>query len=221
MSSLRALPALLLAGTALVGACHTGVHEVELTFYDDGHGPHGFLCVDDGGVPLAHRAVTDGQLSLVVDLFRFDGSPACSAVALLEWCQAQPGGCPLLLDRRACLDVPLGFLDGGHETPITAVQTALAQLKGRLVMSSVPDEVVVVRVVATTATCAEVSAGGASFACSALVGCANSCAVSLADAGGEVELDLDIRAARCDEGTVGICASPDLTNVDGTCGGGA
>ncbi len=207
-------------GVAALGAsCGAQKKEVELTFYDDAAGPHGFTCHEnaDPDKLLVERVLRDGRLSLVVDFFQLDATPTCSGIALLEWCHANP--CPLLEGERACVDVPLDFLQDTGSAPVQAqVRRALAGVKGELVTGSAPDAIVLVRVVATTASCADVAAEGAAFDCSKLVGCANSCPVYLPEAGDDVQLDLDARPDQCDETTIRICAAPDLAHFQDSCG---
>jgi hypothetical protein len=217
-SAARALPCLL-ALSALPAACGTQKREVELVFYDDGKGPHGFTCHldSDPDTLLLERVATDKRLSLVVDFIQLDGSPICSGVALLEWCSAHP--CPLLVARRACFDVPLDFLaDAGAGTPkIQLLRAALDELKGQLVTGSAPEAIVLVRVVATTASCDDVEKRGAAFQCDKLVGCVVSCPVYLPDAGSTVQLDLDVTPEQCNETAIHLCAAPELANHKMTC----
>jgi hypothetical protein len=203
----------------LVGACGPRKKEVELTFYDDTAGPHGFTCRENGNPDklLVERVVRDGRLTLVVDFFQLDATPTCSGIALLEWCHVNP--CPLLTGKRSCVDVPLAFLeDAGNASPQTLVRRALAEVKGELVTASAPDAIVLVRVVATTASCADVAKEGVAFECSKLVGCANSCPVYLPEAGADVQLDLDANPGQCDETTIRVCSAPDLAHFQDNCG---
>ena len=206
----------LLVATALANAsCGERVVDVTLSFYDDGSGPHGFLCHDATHHGLANRIVGARKLSAVVDLFRLGGSPICSSVALSEWCSGH--SCALLLDRRVCFDLPIAFLE--HTEGVSAadqVRSGLAELKSRLVTSEPPAEVVLVRVVAMASTCADVSAHGAVLDCAKLVGCTKSCPVSLNEPG-TVQLDLDTPGGTCDERDVDICAAPTLTEAQGAC----
>lgn len=204
---------LLPAISVLAAACDERVHEVRLAFTDDGQGVRGFVCKEPGGGYLALRAVETGHASIVVDYIRLGGAPLCRPVKLLDWCRDH--GCPILKELRACLDLPAVPPDASIEPGHDPVGDALRSLQGSLVSPDAPEEPVLVRVVATARTCAEVEAGGVAFECESLIGCANSCPVFLPSVG-EVPLDLDVSSDQC-EAAVIVCASADLGDPDTSC----
>ncbi len=212
-----ALCAFLVGSTILAASCGDRVNDVTLTFYDDGSGPHGFLCTDANQQLLAQRISTERKLSAVVDLFRLGGSPICSSDAISAWCQAH--GCTRLAPSRVCFDLPLTFLESPPEVKGgERVRAGLAELQGKLVTAEAPAEVVLLRVVAIASSCTEVAASGGAFDCTKLVGCTKSCPVFLPEAG-NVQLDFDTPGGQCDLGAVVICAAPDLTETEGACPG--
>ncbi len=208
---------ILVGSTILAASCGDRVNDVSLSFYDDGSGPHGFLCTDANQQLLAQRISTEGKLSAVVDLFRLGGSPICSNVAISAWCQAH--SCTRLAPSRVCFDLPLTFLESPpRRRAPSGCEAGLAELKGKLVTAEAPAEVVILRVVAIASSCTEVAASSGAFDCTKLVGCTKSCPVFLPEAG-NVQLDFDTPGGQCDLGAVVTCAAPDLTETEGACPG--
>jgi hypothetical protein len=204
----------LAAGGLLLASCEERVRRVSLSFSDDGDGPRGFLCKESAGDDyLLTRALDGGRASLVVDFIRLGGFPLCRPIKLLDWCREN--GCEILGGKRACFDLPPLPSDAGEA--FEAAATAVSDLEGSTVTSSAPDEPVLVRVVAVAATCAEVEAGGLTFDCAKLMGCANSCPVYLPGVD-DVPLDLDVSGEQCEDAVV-VCASADLGSPAASCPG--
>jgi hypothetical protein len=167
----------------------------------------GFLCEDDGGVPLAARGFADGRLrfNLVVELIDLGGVPGCRGEELLAWCETphlradHAGRRALLL--RPSTSRPIR----GTCRPWSGTSTPSSR-PGRRSSATRRPAPVVVRAVATTEPCEALTAGGP-FASDALVGCAYSCPVQL-DLVDEVQLSLDTLSARCEREVVACANGP-------------
>lgn len=211
------------AGALAAGSC-ARVKAVTLAIEDDDNGPHGFLCVDDAGVPIAARVRdSDAGMAVVVDFFDFGASVVCKPFDLLEWCNGRDGGCPLLRSYRKCIPLQPVYDAGedlqGKDKLIAQVRATLRQLSDEhaQISGDAPDQVVMVRVTVLAESCAAATASAA-FDCTKLVGCATSCPELLSATEGEVTVSLAAPGVKCSESDVVICAHEDLTNLDPTCG---
>jgi hypothetical protein len=211
------------AGALAAGACGERVKDVTVAIEDDDAGPHGFLCVDDAGVPLAARVLDeDAGMAVVVDFFDFGASVVCKPFDLLQWCNTRDGGCPLLLPYRKCipLEPVLDAGEGlnGHERLIAQARATLHQLADEHaeISGDAPDQVVMVRVTVLAEGCAAATASPA-FDCNKLMGCATSCPELLSATEGEITVSLPTAGTHCTEADVVMCAHQDLTNLDPIC----
>jgi hypothetical protein len=107
--------------------------------------------------------------------------------------------------------LPPGRVSGAEA--ITVVGGAIDDLAGEVLTRDAPDGVVIVRLVGTTQSCAELAASG-TFDPERLVGCAHSCPGDLDEIHGDLLLSLEGVGRDC-EGAVRVCASDDFDPAAG------
>jgi hypothetical protein len=132
------------------------------------------------------------------------GVPSCRPADISRWCQDHD--CHVISDDanapRVCYDTSQAL--GSTGDSVHAMADLLAGLEGKLVTADAPHEPLIVRVVASAQSCAEL-AGGTSYVVDELVGCALSCPVQLDAISGDVLLDLPTLSDVCEAG-VDACA---------------
>jgi len=153
------------------------------------------------GDPLFARALTNRVLSVRVDLLAVPGGvPSCRAAELSEWCQQRH--CRPLSDARyrRCLETRM---PGTGTTELDALRKLLTE---DTLIRDAPDDLAMVRVIATAQPCSE-----ATLDRSKLIGCAFSCPTLFDAVKGKVLLDLPTLSKRC-ENQVCACASDDFNS---------
>ena len=196
-----------LAASALFAVACQRDHRVRLLLGPDEETlTRGFLCEDDGGVPLAARGLADGRLrfNLVVELIDLGGVPGCRGEELLAWCETHTCAPITPAGGRYCFGLDVAADPRNLPALVGDLYAQLAA--GPPIVSDAPSAPVVVRAVATTEPCEALTAGGP-FASDALVGCAYSCPVQL-DLVDEVQLSLDTLSARCEREVVACANGP-------------
>jgi hypothetical protein len=199
---------------ALAVAACSQTNNVTLTFGDMGEGLDGFLCVDDGGVPvlddrLGHDAGV-ASASMVIDFLDLGGVPSCRVSELVAWCATHD--CHIVPGARVCLaiELPTGIDGLTRAQQRTKVQTALASLKGDQVTPNAPSDFVMVRAIATSQPCdALTGVDLPEFDPARLLGCAYSCPVLFNSVDDAVYLGFDTLTADCEQG-LRICSGKDL-----------
>jgi hypothetical protein len=203
----------------LLAAACSETTTVHLTFGQDTSAattaagtPVAFRCRDADGHFLPSRAVvgtgTGRQLAVafVVDFFALGGVPSCRPGDIARWCQGESHDCHVIADDanapRLCFDTSAPLSPTGEAS--RAMADVLAGLEGRIVTSDAPHEPVIIRVVASAQSCAQLTPG-ADYAADQLVGCALSCPVQLDSVSGDVLLDLPTISDMC-EASVVACA---------------
>lgn len=182
---------------------------------DESHLSIGFRCRDEAGVPLAARALPNRRFALVIDMIAINGGvPACRsedlAIACLgtDRCRLRP--------RRYCVDVPLDAIDFDIGDPESTLENLSQYLRTQdpVISADAPDDVVIVRAVATTLRCDEIPAGSLrGLARETLTGCAHSCPVRLDDVDGTISLSLDALTEDCELQALACAAFPDLEGL--------
>lgn len=215
MRSKRASLAAILALNLVLVTC-VEVRRIQITFGEQGEGLDGFLCRDTAGTPILTR-LDDGSgqsrpAALVVDFIRLGGLPGCRSGQVVRWCVDHP--CAPIAEHRACIEVQFSPLTGLTRPQLRqAVQESLRNMDGTLLSGDAPDEFVLVRVVGTAQTCAEVERRGDGtippFDEDRLVGCAYSCPVLLDSLEGDLFLGFETLTDVCEQG-VRVCAAGDL-----------
>lgn len=204
----RALAAAALGGL-VAGACQD-VRHVRLAI-----SPVGFQCQEPGSPApfLADRLIAGARpplLSLVVDFISLDGLPDCRLPGLAGWCRSHP--CAPIASARVCFSENLGSQLAMGAPPVGALTMLVASLRGQPVSNNAPTVPLLVRLVATTQSCAELQQSGTlAFDPNQLLGCAESCPVRLQDTDGDLQLDIDFLPTgptdhNC-EGQVQLCAT--------------
>ncbi|HVE85386.1 MAG TPA: hypothetical protein VND93_21180 [Myxococcales bacterium] len=215
MSATRASVAAVLGLSLLLVTC-VEVRQVRITFGDQGEGLDGFMCRDTTGTPILSRLEDGaGQMqpaALVLDFIRLGGLPGCRSGQVMSWCSDHP--CAPIAEHRACISVQFSPPDGLSRAELRAsIQDALHSLGGTLLTGDAPDEFVLVRLVGTAQSCAEVErqADGTLpvFDEARLVGCVYSCPVLLDALEGDLFLGFDTLTDLCEQG-VRVCAAGDL-----------
>jgi hypothetical protein len=190
---------MVLATSALLGAC-AAQHDVplELRGLDQGH-PAGFGCrapsaTGNGpllleSVPLAACATSCAtgvcrRAAYVFDFVEVPGVPSCRGAALVDWC-GTPGRCRVA--ARRCFEVDTCVSSSAATS--ASVHDGLRAATGGVVLDSPPSSTVLVRLVGTAQSCADVDTTGLTR--SDVFGCAYSCPVQLTSTQGAVQLDLD------------------------------
>jgi hypothetical protein len=188
--------------TGAVASCgQAKTHDIALTFrvQAGGNALSGFDCdqisfdPDAAGIPLALNALKrcggSGRVSIAVDLIAFGGAPRCDTESMVEWCRSHT--CALVPGSRVCVtrDLP-------DEVAPDAAKSALAGLvqsvKDQLLSTAPPDDFVVARAIASSATCDELLANP-DYDCGPILGCAISCPTNLIDySPDELGLALDL-----------------------------
>ncbi len=186
---------------------------VALTFGATGEGLDGFMCKDGTGKQLLDRRSSDAPASLVVDFVRLGGVPGCRVGQLISWCATHE--CKPIASTRRCLagvSLPTGVSTTPREELRGQLRDAISQLSGEGVTPDAPDEFVLVRVVGTMQSCAELEASAdalPAFVPAQLLGCAYSCPVLLDRVEQDVYLGFDTLTGACEQG-VRTCAAGDL-----------
>lgn len=199
----------------IVAACEQQ-HDIQLLL-----GPtsdtlsQGFLCVQDADPTklLASKAkVVNGLaiINLVVDVIGFGGAfPGCRGEEIVALCShascdviAAPDG-----SDRFCLQFQVPPAELGD---IAALKNDLrGQLKGKVVMHDTPDIPVIIRAVATSQDCSQIStpSNGTYPALdpNLALGCAYSCPALLDEIDGPVALSFDALDDHCEQ-AVRVCA---------------
>lgn len=215
MSAARAGLGAMLGMGLLLGAC-VQVREVELTFGDEGEGLDGFMCRDPSGAPILTRLQDGaGQMqpaALVLDFIRLGGLPGCRSGQVVSWCVDHP--CAPIAGHRACVSTQFSPVTGLDRPQLRAsIQQTMDAMKGTLVTGDAPDEFVLVRLVGTAQSCAEVEQRPDGtlppFDEPKLVGCVYSCPVLLDALEGDLFLGFDTLTDLCEQG-VRVCAAGDL-----------
>ena len=192
------------------------VRRVQLTFGEEGEGLDGFLCRDVAGTPILRRLEqmdgTMGPAALVVDFIRLGGLPGCRSGQVVRWCADHT--CAPIASHRACIGAQFSPVAGMTRSEMrAAVQQALQDLSGTLLTGDAPDEFVLVRLVGTAQSCADVAARGdgtlPAFDEGRLVGCAYSCPVLLDSLQGDLFLGFETLTDICEQG-IRVCAAGDL-----------
>jgi len=203
-------------GVCLVLLTCVEVRRVTITFGDRGEGLDGFMCRDSTGTPILTRLEdTTGQMqpaALVVDYIRLGGLPGCRSGQVMSWCSDH--SCAPIAEARACVPVQFSPVDGLSRPQLrAAVQDSLRSLGGTALTSDAPDEFVLVRMVGTAQTCAEVERRPDGtlplFDEAKLVGCVYSCPVLLDELDGDLFLGFETLTDLCEQG-VRVCAAGDL-----------
>ncbi len=206
---MRALCLLLLLAFC---AC-VDTRSVSLTFGEAGEGLDGFMCKDAMGKQLLDRRAPEAKASLIVDFVRLGGVPGCRVSQLISWCAAHD--CKPIPGGRSCLpdiELPTGVSATPREELRGRLREAISRLSGAGVTPDAPDEFVLVRVVGTLQSCAEVEGSGdvlPALEPSKLLGCAYSCPVLLDRVDQDVYLGFDTLVGACEQG-VRTCAAGDL-----------
>lgn len=210
------------AGLALAPACTARVNAVDLVLRTS-RGPVALLCREgtaplggpgtmppggmgnpgmstrgDAGALLISRARSAGSARVVLDYFGINGGvPGCLPDSLIDHCTAHC--CPSYPSQRVCIDVTLA--DAATRSDLQLADDLLASLRGRVATHDAPDGYVLVRVVVTTETCAELEPTDAGtppeFDSTKLVGCAFSCPVRLDEVPGSLSLGLPALGDQC------------------------
>ncbi len=192
-----------LAAASATGCKAEEVHVAYLDFKEVDGGVSGFTCTESKPTllspappPLAQRALTkcggNGRVTFVADVVSLaGGNPRCSPGALGEWCDAH--ACNPNAESRKCFERDI-FDATTAEEAVVAISRELRGLGGTTITSNAPGESVLVRVIATTETCAEIQArpNADPFDCTRLMGCTYSCPVVPESAGGAIDMRLDL-----------------------------
>jgi len=197
-----------LALSVLLAACAVQ-HDVplEIVGLDRGR-PDGFGCRAPsamGGGPLLTELVAPSFLpcamscaagvcrtqAYVFDFVEVSGVPSCRGSALVDWCNV-PGQCHVA--ARRCFDVD-ACVGGSSLATAMSVEAGLRAASGGVVLDSPPSGTVLVRVVGSAQSCADIVAGGITR--NDVFGCAYSCPAQLDAVQGAVQLDLDTFDAEC------------------------
>lgn len=202
-----------LASLALVlgalGGCSVE-HDVplEIVGLDRGH-PQGFGCrapSATGGGPLLTELVTPRLApcamscasggacrtqAYVFDFVEVGGVPSCRGASLVDWC-SEPGRCRVAV--RQCFDVDACVSSSSGATA-ASVAEGLRAASGGVILDSPPSGTVLVRVIGSAQSCAEITSAG--VARQDVFGCAYSCPAQLATVEGPLQLDLDALDDEC------------------------
>lgn len=182
------------SAVALAGACFVAlfgckkpveVSNVSLEVLALDGGLSGFVCKQPDDSYLSDRAVSSKRVAFVVDFISLGGQPKCDSASLSAWCDSHP----CTLAGRSCFETTVGAAATGNQ----ALANAYAAIRGEKLTASIPNSSVLVRLVATTETCAALSSGAARpYECAKLVGCASSCPVNLEGLDETVGVNLDM-----------------------------
>lgn len=192
-------------GLAMLGAlgCARDVNDVSLIL--DPEGALGLSCTENGSDELLlerARGAATIDVSISLDYLGFEGVPSCRPLDLLEWCQRR--GCPVV--QRDCVDVTITDPAPGVPASAAVFQDAASEALAGMypITADAPDGVVMIRMVVSRQSCAEV--GRDAHTCDDLLGCVYSCPVQLDEVRGDVRLELDSLGMSCNATIAGICA---------------
>ena len=181
---------------------------IDIVGLDRGH-PEGFSCRAPsamGGGPLLTQVVapdlamcsmscgTSGACrtsAYVFDFVEVSGVPSCRGSALVDWCSAL-SRCHVT--ARRCFDVD-ACVSGSGTSTAASVEAGLRAAADGVILDPAPDGVVLVRVVGSAQSCAEIASAG--VARREVFGCAYSCPAQLDAVQGSVQLDLDALDDEC------------------------
>lgn len=198
-------------GLALVIVAAAGCrrHDVHVLF-----GPNeetltiGFRCVSEAtGEPLFTRVAQTRHFALLIDLMVIHrGSPGCRGEDLAQACGSNPGNCEILLPHPYCIDVALSDIAVDPDDPQATLRSLAAYLREvkPVITPDAPDEITVVRAVATTEFCEDLK--DRALDPLEAVGCAYSCPLRLDDVEDSISLSLDALSERC-EAEMRACAA--------------
>lgn len=127
----------------------------------------------------------------VFDFIEVGGVPSCRGASLVDWC-SEPGRCRVA--RRTCFDVD-ACVASSLGTTSESVLEGLRVATGGVILDSPPSGTVLVRVVGSAQSCADIAAAG--LMRTDVFGCAYSCPVQLASTEGPLQLDLDALDDEC------------------------
>jgi hypothetical protein len=184
-----------------VAACKSeDVFHAKITFRETETGLSGFDCNeptanvgDPSPGPLSNRALGacggPGVVRVVVDVIATDSYVRCDSSSVLDYCENHE--CVPL--ARTCFEEPLAPTVTGVAAN-RAVAAAIEKLTGQVVVTSAPGGYSVVRVIATTQPCSEITQTSA-LDCTRLLGCSASCPVALDGFTGDLPTVLDLGPA--------------------------
>lgn len=181
----------------------TETNNIQLTFGENGEGLDGFVCRDTSGEFLLNRI--QSRVTTVVDFIATGGFPGCRGSQIRSWCDT-PGRCRLLEEHRYCeeqtytdVELPSSWTEEQAKAAVSdvLVQSAFA------ITSDAPDGWILVRVVTTTQSCAEIASG---LSPAALVGCAYASPARLDTFRGKLFLGFDT-VGGCNGDAVTACAT--------------
>jgi len=169
--------------------------------------PAGFLCraptAGGGGPRLLEQVASQfapcdascgagscRRAAFVFDFIETAGVPSCRGGALAAFCGEER--CALTV--RRCFEVDT-CLDPEISSTIQSVDDGLHLATGGVVLPDAPTAPVLVRMIGTAQSCADVEAGG--LARASVFGCAYSCPAQLDAVEGSVLLDLDVLDDEC------------------------
>jgi hypothetical protein len=131
------------------------------------------------------------SVGLVFDFIETGGGlPGCRAGSIAAFCESSP--CAVTV--RRCFDAEV-CLSGDPGETVEAVDTALRNASGGVILEEAPDGPVLIRMIGTAQGCDEVRAEG--LDARATFGCAYSCPAQLDAVEGTVQLDLDAFDDEC------------------------
>lgn len=241
----------ILAGLVLAaGSCDQDHHVTILLGPDEATLSRGFTCFQSEAplIPgvtdlllwrgFIREAGTDAfpkgriEFNMVIDFLALgDGSPSCRGEDILNWCKTRGGCGAIFLPQRYCVPIAIHNVDTAQWVTQAGQEafrdSALREVYDEMgaagdVIADAPDDMVIVRAVATTQSCASLTtpitgdhyaAFDNSETSTTLLGCAYSCPVLLDAVKSAVELSLDGSDFRC-EPEVRACAG-DLQSFGG------
>ncbi len=172
-----------------------------------GGAPAGFLCrvpMEAGGGPRLLEQVASQlapcdascatgscrRAAFVFDFIETPGVPSCRGGALAAFCSAERCTLPV----RRCFEVDT-CVASDLDSTIQSVNDGLRAATGGVVLADAPASPVLVRMVGTAQSCADVESDG--LVRESVFGCAYSCPAQLDAVEGSVLLDLDILDDEC------------------------
>lgn len=127
----------------------------------------------------------------VFDFIEVGGVPSCRGASLVDWC-GEPGRCRVA--QRRCFDVD-ACVSGSAGNTAMSVAAGLRAASGGVIDDAPPSATVLVRVVGSAQSCADIAATGVMR--TDVFGCAYSCPTQLATTDGPLQLDLDALDSEC------------------------
>jgi hypothetical protein len=175
--------------------------------------PAGFACKRSNGDLMIQDALDGNQLemSLVVDFLDMHGGlPMCRGDAIARWCDDNGGCRPIEGPNgvRYCIELKVTV---DLQDPVASAAAFNAALKGSVVIEDAPDIAVMVRVVGTVQSCAEVERWTGvdypTYQPAKVVGCAYSCAEFL-DEVDHLPVSIDAFDQDCEPQVLECAAGP-------------